>query len=187
MDETPRNVVDAIVRDAVEPQRQAGILPRVNEARSYVQGIVEKMDRKTEERRHRIIAARAAASAPHPTETSSTDALEREYIKRLTRRGETPLPGKWTVTRKPADPVKRDRRLIGEAEKRLRHRLRLLRSKPDWAKRLKRINPLALQGHLGDDKKRHAEMLVREVIDDSARVFGPWWKGAPTKIWSMPK
>ncbi len=193
MDETPSNVVEELVRDAVAEQKVRGVVPRPSDAHSYIKGIVEKLDQRQEDDRLRI--------KPKPVEQvmskeRSSLEMESEYQKRLRRHGLEPLPGSWTVTREPAKPEPRVKRIATIADqsrmdrqrkalqtRRLRARIRLLASKPDWADKLKRINPLALQGQLGADKQKHAEFLVMEVIRASDATFGPWMKGTPKKLW----
>lgn len=183
MDETPANVVESIVKDGAADVRAAGLIPRPNGLHKYVAGIVETMEKRDAEDRLRIKPKPVVEARPDVQR--STVQMETEYQKRLRRRGHEPLPGSWTVTRAPA---KRERTLLmpdkrnAQAKVRMRARLRLLRSKPDWADRLKRINPLALQGQLGADKQKHAEFLVTEVIRASEAVFGPWWKAPAKKL-----
>lgn len=186
MDETPTNVVEELLRDAVGEQRKRG-LPRPNEVKKYLVDAVERLDRRTEESRIRIKPKETPRSV---TKERSTADMESEYQRRCGWAGITPTVGEWSVTRSPAREVKPapsvgdvtrlDQQRRALQKRRLRARLRLLRSKPDWAAKLKSINPLALQGHLGPEKQRHAEELVKQVIRDSERVFGPWMK-APTK------
>lgn len=186
MDETPTNVVDELVRDGTAGQRAAGGIPRIHDVRQYITGIVENLDRRNESDRLRF-KPRAAARAP--VVGRSTEEMETEYAKRCRRFGLEPKPGKWTVTRseiKPDAPERsifdlRDKRTLLQT-RRLRARLRLLRSKPDWAVRIRRVNPLALQGQLGPEKQKHAEFLIREVISDSDRVFGPWMRAPAKKL-----
>lgn len=184
MDERPSNVVEELVRDGVADQRKAGVIPRPNEVKAYVQGIVETMERRDEANRLRI----KPKAVPVEREVArSSDEFEKEYRKRLERRGLTPMDGSWTITREPIKQERTKLELDNErtrlAKRRMRARLRLLRSKPDWAAKLKTINPLALQGQLGPEKQKHAEFLVREVIESSEAVFGPWWKAPAQKLW----
>ncbi len=183
MDETPATVVDELVRDGTADQRRSGVIPRTNEVRKYVIGIVEDLERRNEDSRLRI---KPKAATPAPRAERSTEDMESEYAKRCQRHGIEPMEGSWTVTRDEPKPERtlfdlRDKRTRLQ-EQRLRARLRLLRSKPDWAARIKRVNPLALQGQLGPDKQKHAEFLIREVITESDRVFGPWMKAKPRKL-----
>lgn len=196
MTEAPNHVVDAVVQDAVESQRARGLIPRTTEVRAYVQGVVERMERRESEDRLRVFSKPAAT--PRPRVERSTEAMEEEFRRRLRRRGQEPVPGQssWTIERKPIEDIGtlREARLatpdtpkivdkrMALAKRRMRKRLRLLRSKPEWEARLKTINPLALQGFLGPDKQKHATALVKEILDDSARVFGPWWKGPAKKL-----
>lgn len=189
MDERPANVVEELVRDAVGDVRKTGAIPRPNDVKKYVAGIVETMERRDADNRLRIKPK--AAPPAQVDRLRSTEDMESEYQKRCQRAGHEPMPGSWTVTRRPArkEPTKVD--LDNErtrlAKLRMRDRLRLLRSKPDWAAKLKRINPLALQGQLGPDKQKHAEFLVLEVIRASGDVFGPWWKAPAKPMWFSGK
>lgn len=173
------------MRDGVADQRKAGVIPRPNDVKKYVQGIVETMEKRDAENRLRI---KPKETPPAPVDKlRSTEDMESEYQKRCRRAGVQPMEGSWTVTRRPAQKesaiVQKDDKRTRLAKSRMRARLRLLRSKPDWAARLKTINPLALQGQLGPEKQKHAEFLVAEVIRNSEVVFGPWWKGPAKKLW----
>ncbi len=177
--DAPTHVVDALVRDAAEDQRSRGMLPRVNEVRAYVQGIVERMDAKARDRKPALCAdPYAQRSRQRLAETAlqdGGDALEREYRKRTARFGLEAAPGSWRVEHRGPETPK-PRTVMSEVERRMRKRLRLLRSKPDWAAKLRRINPLALAGTLGEEKRLEADAEVRKVIVASDATFGPWWK-----------
>lgn len=164
--------------DAAEAQKRRGKMPTPTDNTRYMTEILNRLDRKSSDG-HRVVAA---------SPTKKPGALEAEAQKRAARVGVELLPGTWSIER-PAplavDPggalqVKR----MDVAEKRMRARLRLLRSKPDWADRLKRINPLALQGALGASKKRDATRLVHEVIEASNVTFGHWMKVKAAPIYS---
>lgn len=186
MDETPRHAVDELVRDGVQSQRDQGIMPEPEKIRAFVQGIVERADRQADERRLKVFPKKEKVERPRVER--STEAMETEFQKRLKRKGQEALPGStsWTIERTPTVLKPENPQIVSKrmalAKRRMRQRLRLLRSKPEWEARLKTINPLALQGHLGEDKQKHATLLVQEVIKDSERVFGPWWKAAPKKL-----
>lgn len=187
MDETPSNAVEAIVKDGVEDQRRAGVLPRPNAVKQYVQGIVERMERRDEDARLRI---KPKATPVEVTKERSSQDMESEYVRRCHRVGIEPTPGTWTVTRTPIEDAPKQPSLLevdgkrrSLQKRRLRARIRLLRSKPEWAAKLKVINPLALQGQLGPEKQKHAEYLVKEVIKSSDATFGPWMKGPAKRLW----
>jgi hypothetical protein len=185
VDETPANVVEELLRDATDAQRAKGLIPRVTDSKAYLQGVVETMEKRDEDQRLRI------KPKPMPQvqtkERSSAD-MESEYEKRLRRAGQSPLPGSWSVTREPVRPATKQDQKLKETQKqallrrRFRERLSLLRSKPDWAEKLKRINPLAVQGQLGPEKQKHAHHLVMEVIRASDVTFGSWMKAPPKKL-----
>jgi hypothetical protein len=184
VDETPSNVVESIVKDGVADQRRAGVMPRPNDLRKYVQGVVETMERRDAENRLRIKPKETPA--PKPAVARSTEQMESEYQKRLKRKGHEPLPGSWTVTR---TPVKQSRsqlatlkNLRARREDDLkRRRIRLLMSKPDWAARLATINPIVASSGT-PEQKRECEAAYLKIFEDAERVFGPWWKDAPRKL-----
>jgi hypothetical protein len=176
-----------VVRDAVEPQRERGILPKVNEVRGYVQGIVERMDRKQSE------AKPAPTAAPRPVEPrrfasveEADDHLQTEYKRRMSRRGLTPIDGKWTVTRRPVANVTGKRTVMDIGSERVAKRIAQIRRDPEWRLRGERINPLALDGSLGADKQEKALEMWRQLIEDSNRKFGDWRKDKPARIWNRP-
>ncbi len=190
-DETPTNAVEAMVRDGAEEQRARGQLPTPNAIRNYILPIIEQGERKAESNRLRI--------KPKPREQTSvmsarrsSPSMERELKRRLAARGHEALPGMeggWTETREPTDlraPTRE--RLLSQkealAKSRLRKRIRLLLSKPDWREKMMQVNPLALNGQLGFEKQQEAENYVRTVIRDSCRIFGEWMAEPKKKIWS---
>ncbi len=184
MDERPANVVEELVRDGIAPQRERGIIPRVNEVKKYVAGIVERLERSNEDQRLRI---RPAPVTPAPKVRSDAE-MSAEYQKRIARAGQAPMEGSWDVSRAPIKRKSAALLTLNEqrhsfAASRMRTRLRLLRSKPDWAAKIKAVNPLALNGQLGEEKQKHAEHLIREVIKASDVPFGPWMKAPAKKLW----
>lgn len=185
MDERPSNVVEELLRDGVADHRSSGVIPRTNDVKKYIADIVETMERRDEEARLRIKPKEAPL--PPRSEARSDPEMESEYLKRCKRFGLEPMEGSWTVTRAPIRPERKLAALNGQrqslAAKRLRARLRLLRSKPDWAAKIQAVNPLALQGQLGEEKQKHAEHLIREVIKASNATFGPWMKDPTKRLW----
>ncbi len=189
MDETPSHALDALVRDGVAEQRAKGIMPAPGAVAEFIRPILEEGEKKTEANRLRI---KPNKPEPQPNETvrRSSEEMEREVKRRMAAKGHEPLPGSWTETRKPADlkPERPTREQFlskkdALAKARLRKRLRLLASKPDWAEKLRQVNPLALNGQLGFEKQREAENYVRKVIRDSCAVFGEWMAEPKGKRW----
>lgn len=161
-----------MVEDAAEAQRSRGLIPQVRELKSYITDVVERVEKQRAQRK----VFRSLPERPKPA-VKGPDELEREYHKRLRRAGLSPIDGKWQVERKvPKKTRKRFAKVMSYGDKMMRARIRLLAQHPDWAARLKRINPLVLQGQLGEFKRRHAESEIRQIILDSERVFGPWYK-----------
>lgn len=68
---------------------------------------------------------------------------------------------------------------LSEFDARLRKRLRLIRSRPEWAAKIKAINPLAVAGHLGPGKKQEATILIWKVLEESNAVWGDWKRPEP--------
>ncbi len=189
MDETPSHPLDALVRDGVEEQRAKGIMPTPRAVADFIRPILEEGEKKTEANRLRI---KPKKPEPQPTETvrRSSEEMEREVRRRMAAKGHEPLPGSWTETRKPAE-MKPEKPTYAQflskkdavAKARLRKRLRLLASKPDWAEKLRQVNPLALNGQLGFEKQQQAEAYIRTIIRDSCRVFGEWLSEPKKKLW----
>jgi hypothetical protein len=178
--EAPSNGVEALVRDGVEEQRAKGLIPTPNRVKDYLLPIVERGDRKTEE-----VRLRARPNPPgQPVERveRSTPEMEREFKRRLARKGHEPLPGAengWITTRKPIESTAPSRLAVQSkrdavARSRFRRRYRLLVSLPDWRAKLMTVNPLAINGTLGPEKQKHAEQVIRQIVSDSDRVFGSW-------------
>jgi hypothetical protein len=173
LDETPSHAVDEIVRDACNEQRGRGLIPRVGDVRSYVQGIVERMDRKEPAR----APQRDAKPAPRLLNPHTDQgALEGEYKKRLARKGHEALPGAWRIDRTPTNKLISPKKLRSKGEKLLAARIRLIGKNPEWSAKFKRINPQALAGNLGEEKRLAAARAYMQVIEDSNRVFGDWKK-----------
>lgn len=188
MDERPSSVVEELVRDAVTDQRKAGVIPRPNEVHKYVQNIVETMERRDADNRLRI---KPPPTPPTPVDTlRSTEDMESEYQKRLKRHGLEALPGHWTVTRRPVAQKSEKRRLddarARRADELKRARIRLLMSKPEWAARLKVVNPVIASSGTPEQRKE-CEALYLKVFEDAEAVFGPWWKTPPKKLWFSGK
>lgn len=188
MDETPNNPVEAMVRDGAEAQRQNGLIPAPNAVKDFILPIIEKGERMEEESRLRIKPKKETIEAK-PSIRRSTEEMEKEFKVRLARKGHEPLPGPsgWTETRKPIDVYATHRQFLNKREAlqktRLRKRIRLLLSKPDWRAKMMEVNPLALNGQLGIEKQQAAEAYVRKVIRDSCAVFGEWMAEPKKKLW----
>lgn len=165
--------------DVAEAQKRRGKLPTSADNARYMADVLRRLDRKKSEN----------ALAPVSGVSKKPGAREAEAKKRAARAGFELLPGSWSIDRpKPlavapggAFQIVKN---MPEWERRMRARLRLLRSKPDWADKLKRINPLALQGALGPEKKREATNAVIAVIDASNATFGHWMKTKAPPIYS---
>lgn len=178
MDERPANLVEELVRDGLAPQRERGVIPRVHDVKKYVTGIVERLEKKTDEERLRI--------KPKPVEREakvrSTADMQTEYEKRARRVGLEPLTGTWQTTKdKGVGPQLKTLRRTTQV-KLLQARLRLLRSKPDWNVKIKDLLP-AMNGLMGEEAKLKAEFQFRELIKASDVTFGPWLKLPTKRLW----
>lgn len=161
-----------MIRDGVATQELHGVAPTPREVEELAVAILERTD-----------AQKRDEKPPAPISgTKKPGALEREFEKR----GGTPGTfGAWNVERKPIAPGEiRSKKLTLDAGSMLvRKRIRLLRSKPEWAARLATINPLAANGSLGPVKREEAERAYWAIIKDSCRLFGPVFKGKARKLW----
>lgn len=159
-----RDALDAMLTDVADEQRNRGLIPDVTNAKSYLVPIVDRAARK--------------ADQPKPTKPEPAAPQQDKVLAEAERRG---VHGKWSIDRRVPSGVSKK---LTRIEQRLRKRIRLLASKPDWAAKLKELNPLALAGTLGEERRRHAAHLVMEIINDSDRVFGPWNKERARKLYS---
>ena len=175
--ERDRGALDALVRDACEQQAVHGVMPTPEPVRRELAPFLSDLD------------ARTAARKPKPSTAASTGKREGAIADEYRRRtGRTLNPGEYGIERRApgqgqlAAPVKR-----AEGEWMVIRRLRLLKRYPDWAARIKGVNPMAAAGNLGPDKKREAESLYKSILKESERVFGPiFFKRAPKAFSTTP-
>jgi hypothetical protein len=163
---------ELLVESACEEQRGKGKVPTPTDNEKYLVGIMERMDRR-----------KADSPVPHRANnpTKKPGAFEKELDKRCRQAGFEMLPGSWRVDQSAPKPLALGGEqfhtgLMGVAEKRMRRRLRFLRSKPEWGDRIRSINPLALQGQLGHEKRIEAERYLRKILHAADVKFGEWWK-----------
>jgi hypothetical protein len=164
--ETPTNTVEAMVADAADAQRAAGVLPTPVDAAQFIQPIVERLDNKP-------------AKVATPSSGKKPGAMEKEYYRKggspgsfedfeIVRRNEVKVEAKRVKRTAPAQMIAR--------------RLQQMRADPDWMLKMKCINPLAFNGVLGIEQKREAHMMYWRLIKDSCRKFGPLG-GDPKPLW----
>lgn len=172
-------VRDSLLEGAADAQRRKGMIPTVVDNTTYLTQVLEHMDSRT------AVAKPKQKTAP-TSDTKKPGAFQRELEKRAARLG-LPAPENYEVTRKdvplalggPAWVKKQ----VSTAERRMRKRVRMLQTLPDWRDKFKRINPLALQGTLGEEKRKEADALVRKILVAADEKFGPWWKPAAKPLW----
>lgn len=171
-DETPRNVVDELVRDGAEDQKRKGLVPEVQAVRDFVTGIVERMERKPS----RSTPNRSTLQRYHPPQRSGAE-LRQEYEKRARRAGIEPIPGDWVTERKPdtnkklVDP----RKLRSKGARLLSQRLRQLRRDPEWLEKLKTPMAKMQWGETQEIREQGCQKLM-DLVEQSNRVFGDWRK-----------
>lgn len=156
MDETPANVVEELVRDGVEGQRERGVIPRTHDVKKYVAGIVERMERREAENRLR---PQPKPEAREVTKERSSEDMESEYQKRLKRAGHEALPGTWSVERR---PLKRGRVYATKAERKLKEWSRSANpfGSPSWSDKLDK--------YVAKMKDRRAALeMVREAVKEA--------------------
>ena len=175
---------ELLVEAACAEQAAKGMLPSPTDNERYLVDLVNRMDRRRAD----------APSRPLVRDGKKPGAFAVEAERRARRHG-FELTGGWQVdaARRPlalgGAAFEATTKVMGLPERRLRDRLRLLRSKPEWADRLKRINPLALQGAAGKTPEQRSERrlaavaAVRAVIEASNTTFGHWAKDpAPAPV-----
>ncbi len=160
-----RAALDSLLTDLANDQRNRGLIPNVTDAKAYLVPVIEKIER----------TPKPVAVVKQPEQAHVSDKVQ-DKARELG----------WSVDRRTFSPTlpKHVRKKLTQIEQRIRARIRLLTTKSEWVVRLKQINPLALSGTLGEDKRKHAAMLVMQLLDDSNRVFGDWRKPKSTKLYS---
>ncbi len=166
-----------MVQDATTKQREAGQIPRIHDVTKYIREVVERVERKN------AAAPKVWDTAPSPAvprTTRTADELNVELKRRIAAGPtcRTPGTGPGIVVQGEEEPALG----VSHTTKMLVARIRLLKSKPEWAARMMTINPLATSGALGPEKRQHAEALYQRIIEDSDRIFGPWWKPPPERL-----
>ncbi len=187
----PSHAVDAVTRDACEAVSKRGGIPDTQGIRSFVQGVVERLDRKRADappKPKRKPEQRAHGARKAPTE------IVREAKRRLAWRGLEPIVDydEVEIARRPISseelfkskpkPKPSGGGLSPYAIDMLIKRIRLIRSTEDYRMRGETINPLALTGELGPAKKTEAINHWKQLIVDSEKHFGPWWKAPPERL-----
>ncbi len=164
--------LDWMLEDYAKEQREAGKLPKVTEAKSYLIPILDKIERKPKP---------AAVGQPSRQEQHGTDEKVQQRANDLG----------WEIDRRAFNVPKPVKKKLTIIEQRLRKRIRLLTARangeyvyPEWAAKIRQLNPLALNGTLGEEKRRHAAHLSMQIIEDSNRVFGDWRKDRGEKLFS---
>ena len=155
--EAPANAVDAIVADACDAQRNAGVMPAPVDCRQFIQPIVERLDNKP--------MPKTGATEKKP------DAVEKEFY----RKGGTPgVFDEFEIERKPKAQIVTSTVMRDLGSRIIAKRLRRLRADPEWMQKVKStVNPLAINGLLGEDARRKACEATMTLIKDSCRAFGP--------------
>ncbi len=162
-------------------QRMTGRMPTPQEARDEFTPIVEKVARKSAEPKPVIKAA-----APRPQ--ASDEQLSAAYKKAAEAAGMPILSENIHIVRGTGDDAtvttRKQTRAQRKDERMRRNRLRLLWALPDWQARIKAVDILSAQGFRGPDAKRQAEFQYTQILEDSERVFGPYWKARSKKHYS---
>jgi hypothetical protein len=175
MDETPVNAVEAVVKDALLPQRQRGVIPDVRGVTELVRGIVERTEKRLEERRLKL----RTRQSHRERDLHKPGIAQSEVDKRLRARGFEPVPGEWTVERgsdvRPTKKIITSTQVKTEWSKRFGKRLRRLRAEPDWQARVS--GPVAVMMVSPDPEKRTRAMrTLLDIVDASSASFGDWRK-----------
>jgi hypothetical protein len=166
----PHQARDWMVEDACDNQRAKGELPTPHENSKYLEGVLNRMDRKKSDSKPRT-----------PLKSNKKPgAFERELDRRAEQNG-FEVKGDWEVTEKAAElPITAPAQQLSWADQCMLKRLQLLKSLPDWHVKFKRVNPRASMGFLGPDKKREADAMLWKIVHESVGVFGEWLQPKPT-------
>jgi hypothetical protein len=171
---TDREVLDSLIKDACEQQAGAGRLPRSEATQRVIAPILASVEKKREANAGR------PQPKPEPRAPKSAEVIEAEYKRRGGMGTNVQLVDVPKTKVRPVSATKAQKK----ADRMLKARIRLLASKEDWHARLKSVDVLAVQGMRGEAAKLAAREQYRRIIEDSDRVFGPWWKTKARKIYS---
>ena len=176
-DETPRNVVESIVRDGVRSQREQGLTPNVRAVTDFVREVVERYERKQGE-------PTPVQSRPKPHKRKTGQELRDEYEKRIRRAGHEPLPGEWTVRRDPEmrSQIISPRKIRTKSVDLLAKRIRELRLDPEWREKLK--GPAAALKCASSKEARDSalERIYKLIEQSNGSGFGDWRKPKPKPL-----
>lgn len=168
-------VRDSLLESAADAQRGNGMLPTPVDNSQYIEGVLLRLDAKERDQVER------------PSSTKKTDAFQGEVEKRCERAGRE-APSSYSVERNEtkirASEVSGNLEARGVLWNRLWERVRLIKSRPEWADKIKCVNPRAISGALGPHKRHEAELALWKVIAETDKKWGEWWKPPPAKpLW----
>lgn len=168
-------VKDALMEGAAEAQRKNGMIPTTVDNERYLVEVLRQSDRKS---------AEAKPQAPIKPQ-KKPDRFEREAKKRGLA-----VDKNWSVGA--PRPLVAGGGILqvtkdGLLKRRLRQRYREMMADPAFVARIKRINPLAMQGCLGRGKQEAAASEMRRIIAESDKKWGEWWKPKAAPLFSYAK
>lgn len=162
---------DRLASQAAETQRRKGELPDSRAIDSVFSETLERIDRKKEVRGSILKQRRDRGDRSTPR---TPPAAEKELAKRGSR-VLSPQEASSYEKRRP-DPTPRD-----VLSKRAWRRIRLLKYKPDWRKKMldawdEGARIAFRQGYSSKGMRHIQDLKVIEVLDQSSAVFGEWRK-----------
>jgi hypothetical protein len=157
---------------AAKSQRKNGMIPTTVDNERYLVDVLNREDRK-----------KADAKPRAPIKGTKRPG---RFASEAAKRGVS-VPSNWSLdASRPLAAggsileVKKD----GPLKRLLRKRFREMTAHPTFAARMKRINPLAMQGQFGRDKQEAAAAEFRKLLAESDKKWGEWWKPKAAPLFS---
>lgn len=167
---TTHEVRDSLVDDAMDSAGAAGRLLDARAVSEYIEGVLQKLDRKRSE-------------APAKSTTCSAVKDESRVAKEFQRRSGRELDPSWKVDRGP----QKQRRVIPREEIlfgmkiRLGRRMQWIKQRPELFERVKGIS-VALNSSKPEIREK-AALKMREFLKETDRLAGyDWRSGPPEKL-----
>lgn len=154
-------VRDSLVSDAMDSAKAQGARASEQDALDFIVPILEAMDQKESEGK----LIKKGQKKPGKTAAEQTQA---EFAKRAKDPN-----ANWNMTKQQIAASRlRSGQVLSPIEKRMVERLRLLRSKPEYRKKMESL--VVGLNHTNKDVRIKAELKLNELLDLSNKTFGDW-------------
>lgn len=173
--DAPSHHVDEVVKAGADHVRQHGVTPNMREVQTYVQDIVQRMERKR--------ADQKPVKAPPRKPEADVDRLVHAANKRAERVGAPVMSAEeWQMRRgmETADPVIAPR---SAALRKMNDRITLMKGHHEFVVPLREISAtLQLKGKRWEKHRRTALTRLNHLLTQSNKHWGAWWRDRPQKL-----